>query len=161
MHLNFVGAFGLAGQPGSKGFPGEVIMPEIDLILGRPGFKGDRGFPGLDGTRGQPGKLILKICLVSINVILKVKYNVIFTGPPGRPGDSGPTGAQGEKGAAGEFGSPGFDAQPGNPGYNGQKGEPADFIFNREILRGESGYDGTRLSLYAFNILLCAIATVL
>lgn len=45
----------MAGFPGAKGDPGEVIMPEIDLILGPPGLFGDKGYPGLEGPRGLPG----------------------------------------------------------------------------------------------------------
>jgi hypothetical protein len=45
-------------------------------------------------------------------------------------------------GTAGEPGPPGFDARPGLPGIPGLKGEPADFVLDREALRGDAGYEG-------------------
>jgi len=30
-------------------------MPDVELTVGPPGYKGEMGFPGLDGIRGPGG----------------------------------------------------------------------------------------------------------
>ncbi|XP_072198158.1 macrophage receptor MARCO isoform X2 [Excalfactoria chinensis] len=114
----------LAGRPGYKGEPGPPGLQ------GPPGIKGDRGIQGLQGLqgskgdrgpagpRGEQGEKGIK-------------------GQAGIPGQKGEIGQKGNPGNHGPMGPPGHQGVPGQPGFNGSAGEPG-----RPGQKGEAGSAG-------------------
>ncbi|XP_048809287.1 macrophage receptor MARCO isoform X2 [Lagopus muta] len=119
----------LAGRPGYKGEPGP---PGLRGPPGPPGIKGDRGIPGLQGSKGDRGP-------TGPRGEQGEKGIKGQAGIPGHVGQKGEMGQKGDPGNRGPVGPPGNQGVPGQPGFNGSVGEPG-----RPGQKGEAGPAGER-----------------